>query len=215
MTTAVQVDGVSLGGYGRLGGRAVSSVTALALHVIVLIAVTGAIRVEVTRDIPPVGVQLIGSSDPLVATVIESAVPDSEMPLQLPATQSIDLPVLPPPQLDPIAADSFEAGQEADWASADEFARLQGLYLGQVQGRIHRALQTFAASLAMPSRCTARVIQDERGRVLDVDLTECALDDEPRALLRAAIQRASPLPRPPHGLAMGSYLTLDLTNLPK
>jgi hypothetical protein len=187
----------------------------LALHALVLVAVTGAIQVEVPPDVQPVGVQLIGSSDPMVASVLELAIPDAEIPLQVPATQSIELPLLAPPQLEPIAADSFEVGQEADWASADEFARLQGVYLGQVQGRIHRALQTLTSSLEIPSGCVARVVQDERGRVLDVDLAECALDDEPRVLLRAAIQRASPLPRPPHGLAMGSYLRLDLANLSK
>ncbi len=215
MTTAVQVDWARVGGRSRLGGRAISSATAVALHALVLIAVTGAIQVQVPQDVPPVGVQLIGSSEPMVASVVEFAIPDSEIPLQVPPTQSIELPLLPPPQLQPIAADSFEVGREADWASADEFARLQGLYLGQVQGRIYRARQTLTASLAIPSPCTARVVQDERGRVLDVDLAECALADDQRALLYAAIQRASPLPRPPHGLAMGSYLTLDLTALPK
>jgi TonB C terminal len=87
------------------------------------------------------------------------------------------------------------------------------VYLGQIQGRIHRALQTLTDSIALPSPCNAKVIQDERGRVLDVDLAECALSAEQQQLVKTAIRRASPLPRPPHGLAMGSYLTLNLSSI--
>ena len=212
MATGSQVGSVRRGRE-DLSPRLVSSATALIVHALVLIAVTGAIQVERPEVLPPVGVQLIGSIEPMTATAIEIAIPDSELVLQVPAAATIELPELPPPPIEPIAADAFEPGLAADWANADEFARLQGVYLGQIQGRIHRALQTLTDSIAFPSPCNAKVVQDERGRVLDVDLAECAMSDPQRALVQEAIRRASPLPRPPHGLAMGSYLTLNLSKL--
>lgn len=202
----------------RLSGRALparlsSSVATLAIHAAVLFAITGSIRVSVPPTLPPVGVQLIGSLEYAAAAVVDAAVPEPDTIADIPIPKAIDLPRMAPPDIEPIAADSFKDGREASAADAGELARLQGVYLGQIQGRIHRALQTLADSIALPSPCNAKVVQDERGRVLDIDLAECALAAEQQQLVQAAIRRASPLPRPPHGLAMGSYLTLNLSSI--
>lgn len=126
--------------------------------------------------------------------------------------------VLPPPQLPdihPVASDSFERAR--DMATSDDVKKaqhLQGLYVGQIKARLLRLLEGMRDSSSTPtSNCVVYVVQNERGQVLDVMSDECGSDTQWRRKIENAIRRASPLPLPPEGLAMGSYLTLDLSTL--
>ena len=74
-----------------------------------------------------------------------------------------------------------------------------------------RVLEMAAAALPERSPCPVQVIQNERGEVLDVDLSACQGSEARRTRLALAMHRASPLPMPPAGLASGSSLTLDLS----
>jgi hypothetical protein len=131
----------------------------------------------------------------------------------LPAT-AIVLPLPELPDISPIAADSFDRSREiADSEDVAKAERLQGLYVGQIKARLSRLLESvrnFSPEHAAAS-CVVYVIQNERGQVLDVMSDECQADSQWRRNVESAIRRASPLPLPPEGLAMGSYLTLDLS----
>lgn len=131
---------------------------------------------------------------------------------------SLSAIVVPLPQLpniDPIAADSFERAREITSSEDVQTAqRLQGLYVGQIKARLLRLLEGPRDSYAAPNEhCVMYVVQNERGQVLDVVSDECEGDAAWRQDVENVIRRASPLPLPPEGLAMGSYLTLDLSTL--
>jgi hypothetical protein len=119
----------------------------------------------------------------------------------------IDVPV---PSIDPVASDSFGDGQIArSSAEVMELERLQGIYKGQIMGRIARVLELHSLSLVEGKLdCVINVVQDGQGKVLDVLTDQCPYDTEVVQGLAVAIHTSSPLPPPPSGLAMGSYLTL-------
>jgi hypothetical protein len=126
--------------------------------------------------------------------------------------------VLPLPELPlvrPLAADSFERSREiADSDDVAKAERLQGVYVGQIKARLLRLLEARGSARADSApQCVMYVVQNERGHVLDVMSDECAGDAQWRREVETAIRGASPLPLPPEGLAMGSYLTLDLSSL--
>jgi hypothetical protein len=132
--------------------------------------------------------------------------------LHLPAI-SLPMPQLPP--IDAVASDSFEVAREV--GSSDDFKaveHLQGIYSNQIANRIIRVLDSNGAyHLPTDRPCVAYVIQNESGEVLDVDLNECQFSSEIQATLANAIRAASPLPSPPFGLAMGSYVKIDASLL--
>lgn len=132
--------------------------------------------------------------------------------LHLPAI-SVPMPQLP--SIDAVASDSFEVAREV--GSSDDFEaveRLQGIYSSQLANRIIRVLDSNGAyHLPTDRPCVAYVIQNESGEVLDVDLNECQFSSDVRATLANAIRAASPLPSPPSGLAMGSYIKIDASLL--
>ncbi|MGH8239231.1 MAG: hypothetical protein ACREXP_19735 [Steroidobacteraceae bacterium] len=126
---------------------------------------------------------------------------------------AIRVPLPELPNVDAVAADSFERSRNV--ASVDDLRgaeRLQGVYVGQIKARVMRLLEasTFA-SFATSMPCVIHIVQNERGEVFDVQTDECAADAAWRDGIASAIRQASPLPIPPAGLAMGSYLTLDLS----
>lgn len=125
--------------------------------------------------------------------------------------------LLPPqlPNIQPIASDSFERASEMTTSDDIKNAeRLQGLYVGQIKARVHRLLEGIrVGSSVSGGKCVVYIVQNERGQVLDVMSDECERDAYWRREIENAIRRASPLPLPPEGLAMGSYLTLDLSTL--
>lgn len=126
----------------------------------------------------PRSITLKTASAPLVG--VHVAAPDSidvgvPAPLlpHLPApTVPITLPTLPPLGVKAVVTDGFEAGREAESsADAAELERLQGVYVGQIRGRLARVLE-MAASAAPHERrpCAVQVIQgSERGEVMDVN----------------------------------------------
>lgn len=157
---------------------------------------------------------------PLIALVslTEPSAPAAGAPvsllLDIPDLQAaIELPALPPIEVAAVVADAFESTREVEsGGDGAEIERLQGVYLGQIRGRLSRVLEMALANLSNAGgSCEAHVIQNERGEVLDVDLEACTFDAWRKTLLASAIRRASPLPSPPTGLAMGSSLTLDLS----
>lgn len=157
---------------------------------------------------------------PLIATVQLLDLERSAEELAVPSLQEVPVSLsairLPSPLLpESLVSDAFEAARAAESSvESTEIERLQGLYVGQIQSRLARVLEM--ASAPWPDaqiHCEARVIQNERGEVMEIDLADCALDASRRDQLAAAIRRASPFPAPPAQLAMGSSLTLDLSRL--
>jgi hypothetical protein len=126
---------------------------------------------------------------------------------------AIRVPLPELPDLEAVAADSFQRSGEI--ASVDELRaaeRLQGIYVGQIKARVMRLLEaTTLANFTTSVPCVIHIAQNERGEVFDVQTDECQAGAEWRDGIARAIREASPLPIPPQGLAMGSYLTLDLT----
>jgi hypothetical protein len=134
----------------------------------------------------------------------------------VPAATAIVLPLPQLPDIEPVTADSFERSRAiADSEDVAKVERLQGLYVGQIKARLARLLESvrnFDIAQTAAS-CVVHVVQNERGQVLDVMSDECEADAQWRRNVEGAIRQASPLPLPPEGLAMGSYLTLDLSTL--
>jgi len=116
------------------------------------------------------------------------------------------------PDITPLLADSFEASRDLMTVDdVNQAQRLQKVYLSQVSARLRRVLQELQAASPSPAACLVNVVQNERGSVLDVLMDECEADLAWQATVIRAVRRASPLPLPPQGLAMGSYLTLDMS----
>jgi protein TonB len=128
---------------------------------------------------------------------------------------TIDPPAPAPIEFDAVVADAFaEAREPESEADVNALQRMEGVYKGQVRARLARVLQMALSDQQAPSGpCEARVIQNERGDVMDIELGECSYDAVRKQALVSAIRRASPLPAPPAGLALGASLTLDLTGL--
>ncbi|MGE0581952.1 MAG: hypothetical protein AB7P31_07490 [Steroidobacteraceae bacterium] len=190
-----------------------AALAALALHGAILFALLAPLTRVRSRDDPQAAVL------PLIASVLiapaeasAAGVPAPILP-ELPApARAITLPRLPPLATEALVADAFEAARAAQSAAeAAQFERLQGVYLGQIRGRLARVLEMAAPALPERGPCAVQVIQNERGDVLDVDTSACTGSAARRTRLAQAMQRASPLPPPPAGLAPGSSLTLDLS----
>lgn len=164
----------------------------------------------------------ITSGQPLIATVFlfdKSAASSDVTEWPAPTLSSVDTIKITPPkptEIEPVAADSFEKSRQAQsLGDIETIARLQGIYVTQINARVARVLEMAGAGhqAAPAGRCVVHVIQDEHGGVLDVDMDECEREDGERQRLASAIRAASPLPLPPDGLALGSYLTLDASLL--
>ncbi len=119
--------------------------------------------------------------------------------------------IVMPPMLD--FATSPSVGMEPAELSND--SRLQGLYLGQVRARIGRAWEALGAPTAadLPD-CTIHVTQDRGGQVLDVAVTNCAVDALARAQITRAVRAAAPLPAPPAGLPFRPQVEFGLVRRP-
>jgi hypothetical protein len=131
------------------------------------------------------------------------------------SSSSIVIPLPQLPNIRPVAIDSFERAREiATSEDVEKAQRLQGVYVGQIKARLLRLLEDARHSRAVSDgNCVVHVVQDDFGRVLDVMSDECTANAKWREVVESAIRHASPLPLPPEGLAMGSYLTLDLSTL--
>ena len=110
-----------------------------------------------------------------------------------------DLPVLSP---DPAIPDTASPGDRANAPQAQgdaaAFALLYGRYLGQITARIERAwVRPRSSPGADTFACHLRVLQDERGQVLALTVSQCNEDARWQASLVQAVRSASPLPAPP------------------
>lgn len=197
------------------GQRAMAATAVLVLHGAILVGLLA----PLTREIPPSDTQaatpfLIVSLQMAVTDPVASAVP-APLLEDIPAPAlSIALPTLPPLATEPLVTDAFEAAREVESSvDAAEVERLQGVYVGQIRGRLTRVLEMVAIDVPHESGpCEVQVIQNERGDVLDVDTGACTGSAARKSQLAIAMRRASPLPMPPAGLAPGSSLTLDLSD---
>jgi len=162
------------------------------------------------------------AAQPLIATAFlfdKSATLEGVTDWSAPALMSVETIKLSDPlptEIEPVAADSFEKSRQAEnLGDVETIARLQGLYVTQINARVARVLEMVGVerNAELAGRCVVHVIQDERGEVLDIDMDECEREDGDRQHLASAIRAASPLPFPPDGLAMGSYITLDASSL--
>jgi hypothetical protein len=197
--------------------RAVCALLALALHVPALVALQASssnLRESIELA------HMRSRSRPLIVTAIFFARGNGAADESFAAAiherslNSIRVPI-PHVQLEAVAADSFDLSEPiSDSRELEEARRLQGMYVGQIMSRLKRMLEeTQAFPLPSSAQCVIHVIQDERGRVLEVQDDQCSAEASIRAHIASALRKASPLPTPPQGLAMGSYLTLDFIRL--
>jgi hypothetical protein len=104
--------------------------------------------------------------------------------------------------------DSFEPAIDRETR-----AELYGRYLGQVQARIERAWWRPRSPIDSELfDCDLQVLQDTRGRVLEVTLQRCNGDLLWQMSLVRAVERASPLPAPPDPKVFTSSLRLSFTS---
>ena len=191
-----------------------AAVTSLLGHAGVLIALVMA-PLELSRDIterPP------SRSLVAFAEIFAEAPSSTGMPRVAAAhrdqSSTIDIEQWKPPAIDAIALDAFDVADEVlSMDDAERVETLQRIYARQLSARLMRSLEEGPRFCASVANCSVSVIEDEFGNVVDVFPTECALSETQWAALTQAIRRASPLPKPPHGLAMGSALNLQLSEL--
>jgi hypothetical protein len=113
-----------------------------------------------------------------------------------------------------------------DSGNGAEFARLYGIYSGQIQARVERAWYRprtpvnegdrglNAATKAEYFRCQARIIQDSGGNVQDVLLPRCNGSIAWQRSLVTAIRQSSPLPAPPNPKVFSPAVILEFTGYP-
>lgn len=123
---------------------------------------------------------------------------------------------LPPVTLDqkPVpqtVVEGEEAQAQANAAAAQAGSSdLYGLYVHQIYARIERAwLRPRTPIGARKFSCSARIEQDEAGRVLDVRLRGCKGDARWRQSLVDAVRSAVPLPFPPDPKVFRRVITLS------
>jgi TonB C terminal len=110
-----------------------------------------------------------------------------------------------------IEQSSAENAALGDPAQAEEFARLRGIYFTQVHARVDRAWEKPAnvGVLLADRHCTALVLQDPNGSVLEVELADCPADAALQQSIVSAVFRASPLPAPPHPTVFAKRLRIS------
>ena len=86
-----------------------------------------------------------------------------------------------------------------DPSQGEAFERMRGIYFSQIQARVGRLWEKppSTAALSADTDCTALVLQDPDGYVLEVELASCPDDPSLQQSIVRAVYRASPLPAPP------------------
>ncbi len=199
-----------------LSGRILAGAGSIALHVGLIGLLLAPLQLPdpAKPDGPAAALPLVASGM-LAPAPTAPAAPSPLIDTPAFERDAIALPTLPPWVVEDVAPAPFDLAREADLAGdAAELERLQEVYQGQLRGRLGRALEMVHGSHEdRAGPCTVHLIQNERGDVLDVDLAACAYDETTKVTLAQVLRRASPLPPPPSGLAMGSTLTVDLSRL--
>jgi TonB C terminal len=175
-------------------------------------------------DQPGAGASALASSTlmPEAMTLVQllhTETSDSE-PLEELASLGIALPhsalviaspdPTPPPVLDEEAIEDAESTEAA--GDTHGHAEMFGRYLGQISARIERAWRRPRSAIgASRFSCQTKIEQDERGKVLSVELRYCNGDVRWKHSLVSAIERASPLPAPPIPSVFARWLTLNFS----
>jgi hypothetical protein len=158
---------------------------------------------------------------------------DSEIAQEVAATASAmaktPIGVISPDPLSLIVVGTLafdeEKGSEAsvDSGSGAEFARLFGIYSGQIQARVERVWRrprtpvNEGSDLAKSAnsveyfRCQVQIVQDSNGGVQEIQLPSCNGSVAWQRSLVLAIQHSSPLPVPPSPAVFGHTISLNFT----
>jgi hypothetical protein len=173
---------------------------------------------RISSDVIRADDRQLEQAPPLVAHFYDSSEPAPEAGaaranVAIDSSSAAKIEIGPPPELDAISSDSAQSARETrSAADYEEFERLQGMYRGQLFARLQRVLYELGPlEERQDVPCVLNVIQRTDGSVIDVLTDLCDYSPPSLALLRKAVGAASPLPLPPPGLAVGTYLTLDVS----
>jgi hypothetical protein len=175
----------------------------------------------VMPDVPGAGASALKANAPLVEAMtlvdLSHAAQSDEPPLEELASLGIELPRsnltiaspdFVPPFFDEEAVEDPETTEAA--GDTEGHAMMFGRYLGQISARIERAWRRPRSAIDAPRfSCQTKIEQDERGKVLSVELRHCNGDVRWQRSLVAAIEHASPLPAPPTPSVFARMLVLD------
>jgi len=197
--------------------RLAGAIGSLAVHLAILAFVVS-FQVRIDRSETP---ELLLSAMPLMASVFSfreiTAPPVAQFDEPRPPLeplQTFSVPRPPFPVVQAVAADSFEEARKTESPEdLEKLDRLHGIYVKHGNDRVSRLLEAGGPRAISGDRCIVYIMQNERGNLIDIDMYECSRDPEEQQGLAHAIRAASPLPRPPEGLAMGSYIRLDAPSL--
>jgi hypothetical protein len=137
---------------------------------------------------------------------------DRPAPPSLDLAGTVTLRIPPPTTGFPDTSDLEDATGTANAAEpspveGNDSAALLEKYVGQIRARIDRAWELPADQRT--ESCRVRITQGEDGKVVDLQLAECELDDAARKSLIVAVRRASPLPAPPEARLFLSEVSVD------
>lgn len=143
---------------------------------------------------------------------------------------AVSNPIIQITSPDPLPLSAYEEAMEEENGEASHTAGdpamqslLFGRYTGQIDARIQRAWHkphvaidgavsgrgdSDQAVRQEPFHCQARIQQDQDGNVTEIELMQCNGSPAWQLSLVRAIQRASPLPAPPHPSVFTTALTL-------
>jgi len=209
-----------------------AAIIALALHLLMVapLMVGGVVHKQPPPpDQPGAGASALASSAALVPamTLVDllHTTNSEQPPLEELASAGLELPqsalviASPDPLPPPILDEAFDDAETTEAAGDTRgHAEMFGRYLGQVSARIERAWRRPRSAIgaigAPHFSCQTKIEQDERGKVLSVELRYCNGDIRWQLSLVSAIERASPLPAPPVPSVFTRWLTLDFSAEP-
>jgi hypothetical protein len=142
-----------------------------------------------------------------------------EPPLEEIASLGIELPdatlLIATPEPAPLLFEEERTEESETTEAAGDtqgHAAMFGRYLGQITARIERAWKRPRSVLHAPRfSCQTKIEQDERGKVLTVELRHCNPDVRWQQSLVSAIEHASPLPAPPVPSVFARTLVLSFS----
>jgi hypothetical protein len=209
----------------RVAVPLMGALASFSLHVLLLTHVLLGPWTPVKRQIETQGTgpSIHSSSDesPMIATILEesddppnfghSSIVTATMltardGFVIPDVQPTSVIAVPDPQLDKDGASMRDGDNDPGQAL------MFGRYVGQISARIDRAW--IKPRTPVPSgrfACRARILQDHKGVVREIELEGCNGDSQWQMSLVQAIQSASPLPAPPDPGVFAGTLQIELT----
>jgi hypothetical protein len=201
------------------------AVIAIALHLVLIMSAalgSAARRHPRQPDSPALAAEIGESGGEFVSTLILidpsqiSSTPRDSFGAHGVAPRELTLQVIgsirvTPVQLSlPEEATTEESPTVQAFGDGKDRALLFGRYMNQISARIDRAWirpRTDAID-AEDFQCRVRILQDSRGKVQEVEILECGQNPQWQQSLVSAIERASPLPAPPHPAVFVNALVL-------